>query len=321
MAATVKAGDGLTLSSLGLGCMGMSGTYGQRDWDRSIATIHRALDLGVTLLDTADIYGLGHNEVLVGRAVHDRREQAMIATKFGIDRSLGHDNQRARGEAAYVKASCDASLLRLGTDEIDVYYIHRPPENVPIEETIGAMSELVTAGKVRHLGVSEFDADQLRRAHAIHPIAVLESEYSLWTRDPEPLAPVLAELGIGLVAFSPLGRGFLTGTVDREALAPGDFRYRNARFVGEAGDANEAIVRAVKQVADGLGLRPAAVALAWVYAQSERLGIPIVTIPGTTRPERVEENEAATHLTLPPEALAALAPLGDQVQGERYGVR
>ncbi|WOQ15585.1 aldo/keto reductase [Raineyella sp. W15-4] len=321
MASTVSVGDGLELSLLGLGCMGMSGTYGAADWDRSVATIHRALDLGVSLLDTAAVYGLGHNEVLVGRAVHDRREQATIATKFGIDRSMGHYRQAFRGQAGYVKASCDASLVRLGVDEIDILYCHRPPEDASIEETVGAMSELVAAGKVRHLGVSEFDADQLRRACAVHPIAVMESEYSLWTRDPETIAPVMAELGVGLVAFSPLGRGFLTGTVDRSALTPGDFRAHNTRFVGAAGDANEAIVAAVRRIADDLGLRPAAVALAWVYAQSERLGIPIVTIPGTTRPERVDENEAASHLTLPADALAALEPLADGVQGERYGVR
>ncbi|GAA2178414.1 aldo/keto reductase [Brooklawnia cerclae] len=321
MASTVSVGDGLELSRLGLGCMGMSGTYGAADWDRSVATIHRALDLGVSLLDTAAVYGLGHNEVLVGRAVHDRREQATIATKFGIDRSMGHYQQAFRGQAGYVKASCDASLVRLGVDEIDILYCHRPPEDASIEETVGAMSELVATGKVRHLGVSEFDADQLRRACAVHPIAVMESEYSLWTRDPEALAPVMAELGVGLVAFSPLGRGFLTGTVDRSALSPSDFRAHNTRFVGEAGDANEAIVAGVRRFADDLGLRPAAVALAWVYAQSERLGIPIVTIPGTTRPERVDENLAASALTLPAEALAALAPLGDLVQGERYGVR
>ena len=321
MVAATKMCDGLVLSSMGLGCMGMSGTYGAASWERSIATIHRAIDLGITLLDTADVYGMGHNEVLVGRAVHDRRDRVTIATKFGIDRRLGHDNQVIRGDAAYVKACCDASLLRLGIDEIDIYYIHRPPENVPIEETIGAMSELVAAGKIRHLGVSEFSSEQLRRACAVHPIAVMESEYSLWTRDPEAIAPVIAELGVGLVAFSPLGRGFLTGTVDRSALKPGDFRFRNSRFAGAAGDANEAIVRTIQVVAGELGLSPATVALAWVYEQSERLGIPIVVIPGTTRPERVVENEAATHVTLPPEALAALKPLAELVQGERYGTR
>jgi aryl-alcohol dehydrogenase-like predicted oxidoreductase len=313
-------GTGLRVSAMGLGCMGMSGTYGRADWDRSVATIHRATELGVTLLDTADIYGQGHNEVLVGRAAHDRRDTVQIATKFGIDRSLGRDHQWARGEAAYVRASCDASLLRLGVDEIDLYYVHRPPSDVELEETLGAMSELVAAGKVRHLGVSEFDAGQLRRAHAVHPVAVMQSEYSVWTREVEAVAPTMAELGVGLVAFSPLGRGFLSGTVDRSALAPSDFRARNARFVGAAGDANEEVATAVRRVADRLGTSPASVALGWVYAQRSRLGIDIVTIPGTKNPDNVARNVDALDVHLDEEALDALAPLADLVRGDRYGM-
>jgi aryl-alcohol dehydrogenase-like predicted oxidoreductase len=312
---------GLRVSSVGLGCMGMSGTYGRADWDRSIATIHRAWDLGVTLFDTADIYGQGHNEVLVGRAVHDRRGSVQIATKFGIDRSLGRDRQVARGEAAYVRACCDASLLRLGIDEIDLYYVHRPPADVEIEETIGAMSELVTAGKVRCLGVSEFDAGLLRRAHAVHPITAMQSEYSVWTREVEAVAPTMAELGVGLVAFSPLGRGFLSGTLDRSELTASDFRARNARFVGAAGDANEDVAATVRQVAQRLEVSPAQVALSWVYAQRARLGVDIVTIPGTKNPDYVEQNVGALDVVLDSDALEILAPLTDIVQGDRYGMR
>ncbi|MDL5156110.1 aldo/keto reductase [Actinomycetospora termitidis] len=317
---TAPGGTGLRVGPIGLGCMGMSGTYGPADWDRSVATIHRALDLGVTLFDTADIYGRGHNEVLLGRALHGRRDGVQIATKFGIDRSLGRDGQWARGEAGYVRASCDASLLRLGVDEIDLYYVHRPPSDVEVEETIGAMAELVDAGKVRHLGVSEFDAGLLQRAHAVHPIAVMQSEYSLWTREVEATAPVLADLGIGLVAFSPLGRGFLTGELDRTALTPTDFRARNARFVGAAGDANEALAAEVRRIATRLGASPAQVAISWVYAQRQRLGIEIVAIPGTTNPDNVERNVAALGVDLDAEARDALAPLADLVHGERYGV-
>jgi aryl-alcohol dehydrogenase-like predicted oxidoreductase len=198
----------LTVSAQGLGCMGMSEFYGHTDWDESVATIHRALDLGVTFLDTADIYGAGHNEVLVGRAIAGRRDEVQLATKFGIDRSAGDGARVRRGEPAYVKRCCDASLLRLGVDVIDLYYLHRPPENTQIEETVGAMGELVAAGKVRYLGLSEVDGELLRRAHAVHPIAAVQSEYSLWTRDPETaVVPAMAELGVGLVPYSPLGRG------------------------------------------------------------------------------------------------------------------
>jgi aryl-alcohol dehydrogenase-like predicted oxidoreductase len=310
---------GLNVPAQGLGCMGMSESYGPSDWDTSIETIHRALDLDVTFLDTADQYGAGHNEVLVGRGIYGRRDEVRLATKFGIDRSGGDAARTIRGDAAYVRRSCEASLLRLGVDAIDLYYIHRPPQNAEVEETIGAMAELVTEGKVRYLGVSEFDEDLIRRAHAVHPITALQSEYSLWTRDVEAVAPVLAELGIGLVAYSPLGRGFLTGTVDRGSLDAGDFRARNARFQGEAGDANEAIARTVRDVAAEAGAAPAQVALAWVYAQSDRLGVPIIPIPGTKRVKWLEQNVAALDVHLDDAALARLQPLGTQVSGERYG--
>ncbi|WP_329138604.1 aldo/keto reductase [Streptomyces sp. NBC_01476] len=307
----------LEVSAQGLGCMGMSEYYGPTDWDTSIETIHRAVELGVSLLDTADQYGAGHNEVLVGRAVHDRRDQVEIATKFGIDRSAGDDARLLRGDAPYVKRSCEASLLRLGVEVIDLYYLHRPPQNAEIEETVGAMAELVKEGKVRHLGLSEVDGDLLRRAHAVHPITAVQSEYSLWTRDVEAVAPVMAELGVGLVAYSPLGRGFLTGTVDRAGLDGSDFRSRNARFQA---DANQAIADTVRQVAERIGAAPAQVALAWVYAQADRLGVPIVPIPGTKRTRWLEQNVASLDVTLDDAALAQLQPLADQVAGERYGV-
>jgi len=309
---------GLTVSAQGLGCMGMSEFYGHTDWDESVATIHRALDLGVTFLDTADIYGAGHNEVLVGRAIAGRRDEVQLATKFGIDRSMGDARRVRRGEPAYVKRSCEASLLRLGADVIDLYYLHRPPETGEIEETVGAMGELVAEGKVRYLGLSEVDGDLLRRAHAVHPIAAVQSEYSLWTREPETVVGAMRDLGVGLVPYSPLGRGFLTGTVDVTALDEKDFRGRNPRFAGEAGRANQAIADAVRSVAEAKGAAPAQVALAWVYAQAARLGVALAPIPGTKRVKWLEQNVAALDITLTPGELAVLDPLADQVAGARY---
>jgi aryl-alcohol dehydrogenase-like predicted oxidoreductase len=315
---TTKLGE-LTVSAQGLGCMGMSEFYGPTDWDESVATIHRALDLGVTFLDTADMYGAGHNEVLVGRAIAGRRDEVQLATKFGIDRSAGDGARVRRGEAAYVRRACDASLLRLGADVIDLYYLHRPPETAEIEETVGAMGELVAAGKVRHLGLSEVDAGLLRRAHAVHPITAVQSEYSLWTRDVETrVAGAMAELGVGLVPYSPLGRGFLTGTLDLATLDGTDFRSRNPRFAGDAGAANQAIADAVQGVAAAKGVAPAQLALAWVYAQAGRLGVPVVPIPGTRRVKWLEQNVAALDITLTADELAALDTLADQVAGARY---
>jgi aryl-alcohol dehydrogenase-like predicted oxidoreductase len=315
---------GLDVSAQGLGCMGMSEYYGDSDWDTSIATIHHALDVGITLFDTADQYGAGHNEVLLGRGIAGRRDDVQIATKFGIDRSSGDDRRVYRGDPPYVKRSCDASLLRLGIDHIDLYYLHRPPQNAEIEDTVGAMAELVQAGKVRYLGLSEVSAELLRRAHAVHPIAAVQSEYSLWTRDVEDVTPAMAELGVGLVPYAPLGRGFLTGSVQTENLAANDFRARNPRFTGDAGQANQAIAETVRTVAERLGVLPAQVALAWVTAQAPRLGVSVVPIPGTRHADRLDQNVGSLDVELDDDALQQLQPLSDQVTGGRYtdhGVR
>jgi aryl-alcohol dehydrogenase-like predicted oxidoreductase len=320
---TTKLGQ-LTVSAQGLGCMGMSEWYGATDWDESIATIGRALDLGVTFIDTADIYGAGHNEVLVGRGIVGRRDDVQLATKFGIDRSGGDAKRTVRGERGYVKRSCESSLTRLGVDHIDLYYLHRPPQTAEIEETVGAMAELVAEGKVRYLGLSEVNNELLRRAYAVHPITAVQSEYSLWTRDVETpdsgsgAMDAMRELGVGFVPYSPLGRGFLTATVDLGSLGTRDFRSHNPRFTGENGQKNLAIVEAVRKVADDKGVPPAQIALAWVYAQEQRLGVSLAPIPGTKRVTWLEQNVAALDVTLTDDELAILNPLGDQVAGARY---
>ncbi|MCW2810123.1 MAG: aldo/keto reductase, partial [Friedmanniella sp.] len=307
---------GLTVSTLGLGCMGMSEFYGTPDQTEAVATLRRALDLGVTFLDTADMYGPFTNELLVGGAIAGRRDEVVLATKFGNVRDLANPrNRRIDGSPAYVKAACDASLHRLGVDHIDLYYQHRVDQSVPIEETVGAMAELVTAGKVTHLGLSEPSADTIRRAHAVHPITALQTEYSLWTRHLEDeILGVLRELGIGLVAYSPLGRGFLTGAITSvEDLDADDFRRHNPRFQGAAFDANLALVAAVRELAERKGVTAGQLALAWVLAQGED----IVPIPGTKRVTRLEENVGADGVTLSPEQLARLSSLPTPV-GDRY---
>jgi aryl-alcohol dehydrogenase-like predicted oxidoreductase len=316
---STQLGD-LTVSAQGLGCMGMSEWYGPTDWDESIGTIHRALDLGVTFIDTADIYGAGHNEVLVGRGIAGRRGEVQLATKFGIDRTGGDDKRTVRGERGYVKRAAESSLTRLGVDVIDLYYLHRPPQTAEIEETVGAMAELVQEGKVRYLGLSEVNNDLLRRAYAVHPIAAVQSEYSLWTRDVERDAlDAMRELHVSLVPYSPLGRGFLTGTVDVSTLDARDFRASNPRFVGDAVRTNEQIADTVRKVAEAKGATPAQVAIAWVYAQEARLGVPVAAIPGTKRIKWLEQNVAAMDVVLTEAELAILNPLGGQVAGERYG--
>ncbi|WP_067700329.1 aldo/keto reductase [Nocardia jejuensis] len=317
MIATRKLGE-LTVGAQGLGLMGMSQAYGVRDNDdESIATIHRALDLGVTLLDTANVYGPETNERLLGRAIADRRDQVVLATKFGIVWGEG-GGLGARGDAEYVRRSADESLARLGVDHIDLYYQHRVDPTVPIEETWGALSELVTAGKVRHLGISEANAETIRRAHAVHPITALQSEWSLWTRDIEAeVLPTCRELSIGIVPFSPLGRGFLTGAITSTADLPADdMRRRLPRFADGNIDANLGVVAALRAIAEEKGVTAAQLALAWVQSR----GDDVVPIPGTKRRTYLEQNVAALDVTLTPEDLArieAAAPVAS-IAGARY---
>ncbi|MGW7541643.1 aldo/keto reductase [Streptomyces sp. NPDC054770] len=311
---TVSLGD-LTTSAQGLGCMGMSEGYGPTSWDDAIATIHRALDLGVTLIDTADAYAFGHNEVLVGRAIAGRRDEVRLATKTGIDR-MGGDTWALRGDPGYIRRACDASLLRLGVDHIDLYYLHRPPQNAEIEESVGAMAELVKEGKIRHIGLSEVNGELLRRAHAVHPVTAVQSEYSIWSRDVETtVGDALRELGVALVAYSPLGRGFLTGTVDVTALPAGDARRRLPRF--RTTD-NDVIADTVRALAEAKGVAPAQLALAWVQARGAHLGVPVVPIPGTKRVKWLEQNVAAAGIELTADETAALDGLAARTVGGRY---
>ncbi|OLF15322.1 aldo/keto reductase [Actinophytocola xanthii] len=308
----------LEVSALGLGCMGMSPVYGPVDDDESIRVVHRALDLGVTFLDTADVYGTGHNEELVGRAIRDRRDEVVLATKFGIREVVGGGEVRVDGSPEYVRAAVERSLTRLGVDTIDLYYLHRRDPNVPIEDTVGAMSDLVDAGKVRYLGLSEVSVDTLVRAHSAHPITALQSEFSLFNRDlADSVLPTCAELGIGVVPYSPVGRGFLTGNVDAlRDLPEGDFRRGLPQFQGENLDANIALARRVQGLAETLGVTPVQVALAWLLAQHAHL----VPIPGTKRVRYLEENAAAADVRLTPEQLAEIdsALPGGSVSGARY---
>jgi aryl-alcohol dehydrogenase-like predicted oxidoreductase len=296
----------LDVSRIGLGAMGMSGTYGAADEAESILTIHRALDLGVTLIDTAEVYGPFTNEELVGRAIKDRRDAVVLATKFGFISHSGREPGRLDSSPESIRKAIDGSLQRLGTDRIDLCYQHRVDRDTPIEETVGALKDLVDAGKVRHIGLSEAGPETIRRAHAVHPVTAVQSEYSLWTRDQEPaVLPLLRDLGIGFVAYSPLGRGFLTGAIrSRADIGDDDFRKDNPRFVGENFDHN---LRAdeVRSVAAEVGATPAQVALAWLLAQ----GDDIVPIPGTKHVSRVEENIAADGVELSSDQLEKLTKL------------
>ncbi len=310
--------SGLTTSALGLGCMGMSDFYGATDEQESIATIHRAVDQGVTFLDTADMYGVGRNEELIGRAIKDIRAQVCVATKFGNVRAADGAYIRVDGSPSYVRSACEASLRRLGIETIDLYYQHRVDPNTPIEETVATMAELVKEGKVRYLGLSEAAPATIRRAHAVHPIAALQTEFSLWSRDPEDeILPTVRELGIGFVPYSPLGRGFLTGQIKNvEDLASNDWRRTNPRFQGENFQKNLDLVGRIGEIASKKGCQPSQLALSWVLAQGED----IVPIPGTKRRTYLDENIGAMEVHLSEEDLATIdqvLPHGT-VSGTRY---
>jgi aryl-alcohol dehydrogenase-like predicted oxidoreductase len=318
MAATVRLGDGFDVSPLGFGGMALTPVYGEVDPEDALRTLHHAVDSGVSFIDTADIYGGGSNEELIARLLKERRDEVQLATKFGLVGSPADGYTDIRGDARYIRQAVDRSLQRLGIDVIDLYYMHRRDLRVPIVETVEAMAELVQQGKIKHLGLSEVTAQELEEACAVHPIAAVQSEWSIWSRDVERnVVPAAAALEVGFVPYSPLGRGFLTGTVDAASLSEKDFRRRIPRFAPDAASANQAVVATVRAVADELDGTPAQVALAWLLAQGRRLGLPVVPIPGTRKPHRIDENLGALALELTPAQLGALSEASDVVVGSR----
>ncbi|MCU6479580.1 aryl-alcohol dehydrogenase-like predicted oxidoreductase [Arthrobacter silviterrae] len=320
----ILLGDNLEVSPLGFGGMALTPVYGAVDPAEALQTLHHAVDAGVTFIDTANIYGGGSNEELIAQLLKTRRNEVQLATKFALVGSPATGYSDIRGDAAHVREAIDESLRRLGTDSVDLYYMHRRDVRVPLEETVGAMAELVAAGKVRHLGLSEVTAEELRTAHAVHPIAAVQSEWSIWSRDVEAhVVPAAAELGVGLVPYSPLGRGFLTGTIHAQDLGPGDFRHNIPRFAEGALEANQQMADAVRQVAGeltralGRETTPAQVALAWLYGQGRAFGLAVVPIPGTRRAERIDENLGALALELSPAQREVLGKAADAVVGFR----
>lgn len=317
-AASVDLGDGLKVSPLGFGGMALTPVYGGVDQGDALRTLHHAVDAGVSFIDTADVYGGGSNEELIAQLLAERRGEVQLATKFGIVGNPAGGYSGVRGDTAYVRQAVENSLRRLGTDTIDLYYMHRRDLNVPIAETVEAMAELVREGKVLHLGLSEVTAAELREANNIHPIAAVQSEWSIWSRDVEMnVVPAAAELGVGFVPYSPLGRGFLTGTVDATQLSETDFRRKIPRFAEDAAGANQGVVAAVQSVAEDLGATAAQVALAWLLAHGQRLGLPVVPIPGTRKAHRIDENLGALSLDFTPAQLETLDAAADAVVGSR----
>ncbi|WP_258803742.1 aldo/keto reductase [Pseudarthrobacter sp. NS4] len=317
-ASTVLLGDGLAVSPLGFGGMALTPVYGEVDPAEALKTLHHAVDAGVSFIDTADIYGGGSNEELIAQLLKERRDEVQLATKFGLVGTPADGYTDIRNDAAYIRQAVDRSLQRLGTDVIDLYYMHRRDLRVPIVETVEALAELAQQGKVRHLGLSEVTAQELEEATAVHPIAAVQSEWSIWSRDVERnVVPAAAALGVGFVPYSPLGRGFLTGTVDAANLGSNDFRRRIPRFAPDAASSNQAVVSAVQSVAGELGATPAQVALAWLLAQGKRLGLPVVPIPGTRKRHRIDENLGALALELSPPQLEVLGAASDAVVGSR----
>ena len=316
--AAVQLGDGLAVSPLGFGGMALTPAYGEVDLAGALRTLHHAVDTGMTFIDTADVYGSGSNEELIAQLLRERRDEVQLATKFGIVDGPAGGRPDVRGDAAYVNQAVDRSLKRLGTDIIDLYYVHRRDLRIPMAETVEALAGLVTAGKVRHLGLSEVTAEELREANSVHPIAAVQSEWSIWSRDVERhVVPAAAELGVGFVPYSPLGRGFLTGTVDTSTMGTSDFRRTIPRFAEAALEANQGVVAAVRSVATELEATPAQVALAWLLVQGRQRGLSVVPIPGTRKAARIDENLGALALDLTPTQLERLDAAENVVVGSR----